>query len=137
MNDRAYYHGWVFSKLSPWKESMDEHILLVSQVGVIFIIISLLIAIHLASSTPQSGILMKPKQKLFASMDKAAGKSPRDNLEVIMNDDDRDNCNDDDNSHLEVMDLGFFILPNLLLVGGLGCALLAFLWELSDGTRKY
>ena len=80
---RAYYHGWVFSKLSPWKESMDEHILLVSQVGVIFIIISLLIAIHLASSTPQSGILMKPKQKLFASMDKAAGKSPRDNLEVM------------------------------------------------------
>ena len=133
---RAYYHGWVFSKLSPWKESMDEHILLVSQVGVIFII-SLLIAIHLASSTPQSGILMKPKQKLFASMDKAAGKSPRDNLEVIMNVDDRDNCNDDDDNHLEVMDLGFFILPNLLLVGGLGCALLAFLWELSDGTRKY
>ena len=81
---RAYYHGWVFSKLSPWKESMDEHILLVSQVGVIFIIISLLIAIHLASSTPQSGILMKPKQKLFASMDKAAGKSPRDNLEVMI-----------------------------------------------------
>ena len=80
---RAYYHGWVFSKLSPWKESMDEHILLVSQVGVIFIIISLLIAIHRASSTPQSGILMKPKQKLFASMDKAAGKSPRDNLEVM------------------------------------------------------
>ena len=35
------------------------------------------------------------------------------------------------------MDLGFFILPNLLLVAGLGCALLAFLWELSDGTRKY
>ena len=83
MTVRAYYHGWVFSKLSPWKESMDEHILLVSQVGVIFIIISLLIAIHLASSTPQSGILMKPKQKLFASMDKAAGKSPRDNLEVM------------------------------------------------------
>ena len=80
---RAYYHGWVFSKLSPWKESMDEHILLVSQVGVIFNIISLLIAIHRASSTPQSGILMKPKQKLFASMDKAAGKSPRDNLEVM------------------------------------------------------
>ena len=82
---------------------------------------------------------MKPKQKLFASMDKAAGKSPRDNLEVIMNDDDRDNCNDDCDNNLEVMDLGFFILPNLLLVGGLGCALLAFLWELSDGrsSRKY
>ena len=81
---------------------------------------------------------MKPKQKLFASMNKAAGKSPRDNLEVIMNDDDRDNCNDDGDNHLEVMDLGFFILPNLLLVGGLGCALLAFLWELSDrSTRKY
>ena len=79
---RAYYHGWVFSKLSPWKESMDEHILLVSQVGVIFIT-TVLIDIHLASSTPQSGILMKPKQKLFASMDKAAGKSPRDNLEVM------------------------------------------------------
>ena len=84
MTVRAYYHGWVFSKLSPWKESMDEHILLVSQVGVIFIIISLLIDIHLASTTPQSGILMKPKQKLFASMNKAAGKSPRDNLEVMI-----------------------------------------------------
>ena len=79
---------------------MDEHILLVSQVGVIFIIITVLIAIHLASSTPQSGILMKPKQKLFASMDKASGSSPRDNLEV--------------------MDLGFFILPNALLVLGRG-----------------
>ena len=52
---------------------------------------------------------MKPKQKLFATMDKASGTSPRDNLEV--------------------MDLGFFILPNALLVFGLGCALLAFVAE--------
>ena len=54
---------------------------------------------------------MKPKQKLFATMDKASGSgtSPRDNLEV--------------------MDLGFFILPNALLVFGLGCALLAFVAE--------
>lgn len=42
-------------------------------------------------------------------MDKASGTSPRDNLEV--------------------MDLGFFILPNALLVCGLGCALLAFVAE--------
>ena len=64
-----------------------------------------------ADSPPtfQSGILMKPKQKLFATMDKASGTSPRDNLEV--------------------MDLGFFILPNALLVAGLGCSLLAFIAE--------
>ena len=64
-----------------------------------------------ADSPPtfQSGILMKPKQKLFATMDKASGTSPRDNLEV--------------------MDLGFFILPNALLAFGLGCSLLAFIVE--------
>ena len=29
---RAYYHGWVFNKISLWKESMDQHILIVLQV---------------------------------------------------------------------------------------------------------
>ena len=52
---------------------------------------------------------MKPKQKLFASMDKASGTSPRDNLEV--------------------MDLGFFILPNALLICGLVCSIIAFICE--------
>ena len=55
---------------------------------------------------------MKPKQKLFATMDKASGTSHLSS---------RDN--------LEVMDLGFFILPNALLAFGLGCSLLAFMVE--------
>ena len=55
---------------------------------------------------------MKPKQKLFATMDKASGTSHLSS---------RDN--------LEVMDLGFFILPIALLAFGLWCSLLAFIVE--------
>ena len=29
---RAYYHGWVFNKISAWKESIDTHILRLEQV---------------------------------------------------------------------------------------------------------
>ena len=51
---------------------------------------------------------MKPKEKLFASMERAS-HSPQ--------------------AGLEVMDLGFFILPNLLLLTGLTLSLTAFLCE--------
>ena len=53
---------------------------------------------------------MKPKEKLLASMERAS-QSPH-----TQND-------------LEVMNLGFFILPNVLLVTGLTLSLIAFLCE--------
>ena len=130
---RAYYHGWVFSKLSPWKESMDEHILLVSQVGVIFIIISP----HCYSPCLHHSAVGNTNEAQAEAV-RLHGQGCREVSAGQSRGDDRDNYNDDGENDLEVMDLGFFILPNLLLVGGLGCALLAFLWELSDrSSRKY
>ena len=53
--------------------------------------------------------MTRPRSKLLASMQKSSGLSPT--------------------SGVEVMDLGFFILPNALLLSGLAISFIAFLFE--------
>ena len=64
----------------------------------------------------QSGILLNQKRKLFSSLDRVSSFHPEDELEV--------------------MGLGFFILPNIFLVVGLALSLLCFLCELYVFSKK-
>ena len=31
---RSYYHGWILNKISPWRQKIDRHILLLQQVNI-------------------------------------------------------------------------------------------------------
>ena len=71
---RPYYHGWVYNKVSAWRESIDTHLLRLHQVRSQNIYSQYLFFC-------QSGIMLKPKKKLFASFDKLSGFNPEDNIE--------------------------------------------------------
>ena len=64
----------------------------------------------------KSGILLNLKEKLLSSMKKTSEIHPEDELEV--------------------MGLGFFILPNIFLIGGLSISFVCLLCELYFHSRK-
>ena len=108
LSRRPYYHGWVFNKVSTWREIINNHVLLLDQV------------ILMSNSQYeyiffQSGMLRKNHKELYAFLESASGFHPEDDLEALGPE--------------------HFILPTAFLLAGLFAAFLVFLGEIL--VKKY
>ena len=105
---RPYYHGWIYNKISKWKDDLDMHILVVQQV------FTLICCNQAKKLFPQAGIDLNNRRMIFA---KLLSREP-----VL--------------EELEVIKLEFLIFPFSLLGLGIVISNIAFVCEILHHWAK-